>query len=121
MSDLNHGTLMGLQELDQELNSHLSIFESSNPRDSSTPGAVSVSTVGDSTNTTESTYRAIVVDPATESYSHKFQHETGSRAIAPGKNSMFNAFIQYATRPFYAFIFDLELESFSSINKKRTH
>ena len=54
--DLN---MMGLQELD----SHLSIFESSNPgRDSSTPGAMSNSPFGDSINMIEQHTHTIIVE-----------------------------------------------------------
>jgi hypothetical protein len=110
MSDLSHGTLMGLQELDQELDSHLAIFESSNPRDSSTPGAISVSTVGESINATENTYRTIVVESTSDSYSHKFQHEIGSRAIASGKPSVINAFSPYVLHSNIAFYSILDLQ-----------
>jgi hypothetical protein len=72
--DLN---LMGLQELD----SHLSIFESSNPgRDSSTPGAMSNSPFGDSINTAEQQTHTIVVESPGENVPYKSPFGVGSRA-----------------------------------------
>jgi len=69
--DLN---LMGLQELD----SHLSIFESSNPgTESSTPGAMSNSAYGDSINMAE--YHTIIVESPSESHSHKNYFGVGPR------------------------------------------
>lgn len=63
--DLN---LMGLQELD----SHLSIFESSNGgRDSSTPGTMSNSPFGDSINTDEQQRQTIVVESPSEKIPYK--------------------------------------------------
>lgn len=63
--DLN---LMGLQELD----SHLSIFESSNGRrDSSTPGAMSNSPFGDSVTTDEQQRQTIVVESPSENIPYK--------------------------------------------------
>lgn len=63
--DLN---LMGLQELD----SHLSIFESSNGgRDSSTPGAMSNSPFGDSINTAEQQHHTIIVESPGENIPYK--------------------------------------------------
>lgn len=84
--DLNHDTLMGLNELD----SHLAIFESSNPgRESSTPGAISVTTVGDYVNTTEPNSHTIIVESPGEAYSRKFQSDVGSRVVLE-KKSIFN-------------------------------
>lgn len=72
--DLN---LMGLSELD----SHLSIFEASNPgRDSSTPGAMSNSAYGDSINTVDQHSHTIVVESPSENYSPKSHYGAGSRA-----------------------------------------
>ena len=77
MSDLSHDTMMGLHELDQELDSHLSIFGSSKARDSSTPGAISVSTIGESINTTDNSYRAGFVESTGDAFSHKFEPDRG--------------------------------------------
>lgn len=73
--DLN---LMGLQELD----SHLSIFETSNPgRDSSTPGAMSNSGYNnDSLNIVDQHSHTIIVDSPGENYSPKSHYGTGSHA-----------------------------------------
>ncbi len=72
--DLN---LMGLQELD----SHLSIFESSNlGRDSSTPGAMSNSPFGDPINTAESQTHTIIVESPGEIIPYKSSFGVGSRA-----------------------------------------
>ena len=72
--DLN---LMGLQELD----SHLSIFESSNEgRDSSTPGAMSNSPFGDSINTAEQQLHTIIVESPGESIPYKSPFGPGPRA-----------------------------------------
>ena len=93
--DLNHDTLMGFQELD----SHLAIFESSNPdRDSSTPGATSISTVGDFVSTAEQPSHTIIVELPGDSYSHKFQSDVRSRAMLD-KKSMFNGTSQYVFPP----------------------
>jgi len=59
---------MGLQELD----SHLSMFESSNGgRDSSTPGTMSNSPFGDSINTDEQQRQTIVVESPSEKIPYK--------------------------------------------------
>jgi hypothetical protein len=72
--DLN---LMGLQELD----SHLSIFESSNGgRDSSTPGAMSNSPFGDSINTAEQQLHTIIVESPGENIPYKSPFGPGPRA-----------------------------------------
>ena len=72
--DLN---LMGLQELD----SHLSIFESSNGgRDSSTPGAMSNSPFGDSINIVEQQHHTIVVESPGENVPYKSPFGPGPRA-----------------------------------------
>jgi hypothetical protein len=72
--DLN---LMGMQELD----SHLSIFESSNGgRDSSTPGALSNSPFGDSINTVEQQHHTIIVESPGENIPYKSPFGPGSRA-----------------------------------------
>jgi len=69
-------SLMGLQELD----SHLSIFESSNPgRESSTPGAMSNSAYGDSINMAEYQSHTIIVESPRESHSHKNYFGVGPR------------------------------------------
>jgi len=91
MHDLNHDTLMGLKELD----SHLAIFESSNSgRDSSTPGAISISTVGDFVSTAEPLSHTIIVESPGESYSGNFQSDAGSRALLE-KKTAFNGVSQY--------------------------
>ena len=70
-------SLMGLQELD----SHLSIFETSNPgRESSTPGAMSNSGYGDSINAVDQQYSTIVVESPIENYAPNTRPEAGSRA-----------------------------------------
>lgn len=72
--DLN---LMGLQELD----SHLSIFETSNPgRDSSTPGAISNSGYGDSMNILDQQSHTIIVESPSESYSPIPHYGAGPRS-----------------------------------------
>lgn len=72
--DLN---LMELSELD----SHLSIFEASNPgRDSSTPGAMSNSAYGDSINTIDQHSHTIIVESPSENYLPKSHYGAGSRA-----------------------------------------
>jgi hypothetical protein len=72
--DLN---LMGLQELD----SHLSIFESSNEgRDSSTPGAMSNSPFGDSIHTAEQQLHTIIVESPGENIPYKSPFGPGPRA-----------------------------------------
>ncbi|KUJ22294.1 uncharacterized protein LY89DRAFT_728452 [Mollisia scopiformis] len=69
--DLN---LMGLQELD----SHLSIFETSNPgRDSSTPGAIS-SGYGDSVDMLDQQSHTIIVESPSENFSPKSHSGAGS-------------------------------------------
>jgi lysine-specific histone demethylase 1 len=84
--DLN---LMGLQELD----SHLSIFETSNQdRDSSTPGARSNSGFGDST-TFDQHYNTIIVESPTENYAPNIRFEVGSRARFADQK--FNHIIKY--------------------------
>lgn len=71
--DLN---LMGLQELD----SHFSIYETSNPgRDSSTLGVMSTSGYGDSINIVDQHSHTIIVDSPDENHSPKSHHGTGSR------------------------------------------
>lgn len=100
MHDLSHDTLMGLNELD----SHLSIFESSNPgRESSTPGAISISTVGDFVNPTENPSQTIIVESPGEVYSRRFQSDVGSRSLLD-KRSMFNGISQYVFFPCSEFI-----------------
>jgi hypothetical protein len=72
--DLN---LMGLQELD----SHLSIFESSNGgRDSSTPGATPNSPFEDSINIVEQQHHTIVVESPGENIPYKSPFGPGPRA-----------------------------------------
>jgi hypothetical protein len=58
MSQHDDLSLMGLQELD----SHLSIFESNLGRDSSTPGATSNSAYGESISTFDNTSTTIFVE-----------------------------------------------------------
>lgn len=103
--DLSHDTLMGLQELDQELDSHLAIFEPSNPgRDSSTPGAISVSTVDDSVNNFEQSSNTIIVDSSGESYSRKYQcdaYSVESRTRPTEKKHMANGAHQYVFSPYH--------------------
>lgn len=71
--DLN---LMGLQELD----SHMSIFETSNPgRDSSTPGVMSSSGYEDSLNIVDQHSHTIIVDSPGENHSPKSHYGPGSR------------------------------------------
>lgn len=89
--DLN---LMGLQELD----SHLSIFESSNPgRDSSTPGAMSNSPFGDSINTAEQQTHTIIVESPGENVPYKSPFGIGSRARFADQK--FNHVIPYVFVP----------------------
>jgi hypothetical protein len=89
--DLN---LMGLQELD----SHLSIFESSNGgRDSSTPGAMSNSPFGDSINTAEQQLHTIVVESPGENVPYKSPFGPGSRARFADQK--FNNAIPYVFAP----------------------
>lgn len=91
MHDLSHDTLMGLNELD----SHLAIFESSDPgRESSTPGAVSISTIDDFAKTVEQSSQTIIVESPEETYSRKFQSDVGSRGLLD-KKSMFGSLLQY--------------------------
>lgn len=91
MHELNHDTLMGLKELD----SHLAIFETSNPgRDSSTPGAISISTVGDFVSNAEQSSHTITVESPGEGHSNRFQSDVGSRA-AVNKKSTFNGLSLY--------------------------
>lgn len=71
--DLN---LMGLQELD----SHFSIYETSNPgRGSSTPGVMSNSGYGDSMNIVDQHSHTIIVDSPDENHLPKSHHGTSSR------------------------------------------
>ena len=89
--DLN---LMGLQELD----SHLSIFESSNGgRDSSTPGAMSNSPFGDSINRAEQQHHTIVVESPRESIPYKSPFGPGPRARLTDQK--FNNAIPYVLAP----------------------
>ena len=82
MHDLGHDTLMGLNELD----SHLSMFESSNlERDSSTPVPISISTLGDFVNPTENSSQTIIVESPGEVYSHRFQLDVGRRGLLDEK------------------------------------
>jgi hypothetical protein len=101
--DLSHDTLMGLQELDQELNSHLAIFESPNPgRESSTPGAISISTFDDSLHNFEQTPHTIIVDSPGTSYSRKYQPEARpveSRARPAERKYIANDAHQYVFFP----------------------
>jgi hypothetical protein len=88
--DLN---LMGLQELD----SHLSIFESSNGgRDSSTPGAMSNSPFGDSITTAEQQHHTIVVESPGENTPYKSPFGPGRARFADQK---FNNGIPYVFAP----------------------
>jgi hypothetical protein len=90
--DLSQDTLMGLQELD----SHLAIFESSNPgRDSSTPGAISNSPFEDSMNTVEQPSHTIIVDSPGNRYSQQNQSEVRSRARPIGTKSVYSHITQY--------------------------
>jgi hypothetical protein len=89
--DLN---LMGLQELD----SHLSIFESSNGgRDSSTPGAMSNSPFGDSINIVEQQHHTIVVESPDENVPYKSPFGPGPRARFTDQK--FNNSIPYVLAP----------------------
>ncbi|KAH8602542.1 flavin-containing amine oxidoreductase-domain containing protein [Bisporella sp. PMI_857] len=97
MHELNHDTLMGLQELD----SHLSIYENSSlGRDSYTPdangsgSAISMSTVTDSVNAAEQPLHSIVVDSPEINFTQKYPSDVGSRASRLDKKSLFNTFTQ---------------------------
>jgi len=88
--DLSHDTLMGLQELD----SHLAIFESSNPgRESSTPGASSIFTVGECINASEHSSHTIIVDSPMENYSRPYQSIYGP--VPQAQDKMFGSISQY--------------------------
>jgi lysine-specific histone demethylase 1 len=100
MHELNHDTLMGLQELD----SHLSIYENSSlGRDSYTPdangsgSAISMSTVTDSVNAAEQPLHSIVVDSPEINFTQKYPSDVGSRASRLDKKSLFNTFTQYVS------------------------
>ena len=93
--DLSNDTLMGLQELDQELDSHLGIFESSNlGRASSTPGAMSTS-FDDSVNTSDQHSNTIIVESPDHGYSSRYHSDPVPRARVAGPKSVFNNIPQY--------------------------
>jgi hypothetical protein len=91
--DLN---LMGLQELD----SHLSLFESSIRRESSTPGAMSNSGYGDSIDAAEQSSHTIIVESPEDTYSRMNTSQGGSGARFSNPKSVFSNIIQYVTRSF---------------------
>ena len=74
--DLSHDTLMGLEELD----SHLGMFEPclDSARESSTPGAISMSPIDGSINGFDQASQTIIVDSPGESYSRKYQSTASS-------------------------------------------
>ncbi|RDW78093.1 hypothetical protein BP5796_05945 [Coleophoma crateriformis] len=71
--NLNHDTLMGLQELD----SHLSMFDASNlGRESSTPGALSNSAFEDAMKTVEKPASVIAIDQPDKDFSPEFESDS---------------------------------------------
>lgn len=71
--NLNHDTLMGLQELD----SHLSMFDTSNlGRESSTPGAMSNSAFEDAIKTVEKPASVIAIDQPDKDFSPEFESDS---------------------------------------------
>ena len=96
--DLSHDTLMGLEELD----SHLGMFEPSldSARESSTPGAISMSPIDGPINGFEQASQTIIVDAPGESYSRKYQStasSTESRANPIDGKSMSAGALQYVS------------------------
>lgn len=84
MSDLSNGGLMGLQELDE-----LVFFDSTNNRESSsTPGAISISTVSEAISSIENSSGSIVVESSDDKCQRKSQPDIGSRAILSSKISI---------------------------------
>lgn len=74
--DLSHDTLMGLEELD----SHLGMFEPSldSARESSTPGALSMSLVDGSIDNFDQAAQTIIVDAPGDNYSREYQSTASS-------------------------------------------
>lgn len=98
MHDLNHDTLMGLQELD----SQLALFDTTNlNRDSSTPGAtatgsaISVSTPEESFDTSEQPLHTIIVDIPQESFQRKVTSDAELRHLSSNKRPSYRAYPQY--------------------------
>lgn len=90
--DLNHDTLMGLQELD----SHLSVFESSNlGRESSTPCSMSNSAFEEAIRTAERPSNIIVVDSPGPEYTPNDQSDVDNHNAAAGNESIFESITVY--------------------------
>lgn len=102
--DLSHDTLMGLQELDQELDSHLGIFESSNLGRDSTPSAMSTS-FDESITTSEQPSNTIIVESPDNGYSSRYHSDPVPRARVTGTKSVFNNIPQYVFFLCYDFSF----------------
>jgi hypothetical protein len=91
-SDLGHGTLMGMQELDQELDHHLGIYKSSNlGRDSTAPSvtAGSFTEPGHLTMTDQSAHTIIVEAPSGRQ-ARNYDSVTGHRSRVTGMKDSCN-------------------------------
>jgi hypothetical protein len=97
--DLSHDTLMGLQELDQELDSHLAIFEPSDAgRDSSNQSLISIPTLEHSINNYGQSAHTIIVESPGRPNPRKYQSENDpveSRAKYADRKHMTNGIAQY--------------------------
>jgi len=98
MHDLNHDTLMGLQELD----SQLALFDTTDlNRDSSTPGvtangsAISVSTLEESFTTGEQPLHTIIVDTSHDSFHRKSTSNAEAGGLSSDKQALFRTHNQY--------------------------
>lgn len=98
---LSHDTLMGLQELD----SHLSMFDTSNlGRESSTPGAISNSSFDEAIKTVEKPSHVIVVDPPDKDFSPDFDSDIEPHADSLGQDSFGSIIV-------YVFLFSIQVTS----------
>jgi hypothetical protein len=90
--DLSHETLMGLQELDRELDPHLALFEPPS-RDSSTPNSIPVSTLDGHLHEIEQPSQTIIVDSSSASHPSNFQPESNSveSRARPPETSQYSA------------------------------
>ena len=97
--DLSHDTLMGLQELDQELDSHLAIFEPSTAgRDSARPSLIEIPSFDDPITSYGQPTHTIIVESPGSTHARKYQSEIGpveSRARYPDRKHMTNGIAQY--------------------------
>ncbi|RFU36067.1 hypothetical protein B7463_g279, partial [Scytalidium lignicola] len=91
--DLTHDTLMGLQELD----SHLSMFDSSNAI--STPGAMSNASVDESIQLDEIPSHTIVVDSSQNRYSSNHATEVKTSVITAGAKLLLSRSAQVEQQP----------------------